>query len=73
MYYVIGNIIIILYLSIIIDFQSPIEINPLKVLVSVIHDTESIIHKAVDAKEAELAKKLKGDDNIIYKTSKHSL
>ena len=47
--------------------------NPLKVLVSVIHDTESIIQNAVDEKEAELTKELKGDDNIIYKTSKHSL
>ena len=35
--------------------------NPLKVLVSVIHDTESIIHKAVDAKEAELSREVKGD------------
>ena len=43
------------------DFQFPIKKNPLKVLVSVIHDTESIIHKAVDAKEAELSREVKGD------------
>ena len=58
-------------MHIVIESQLPIEMNPLKVLVSVIHDTESIIHKAVDEKEAELTKELKG--NIIYKTSKHSL
>ena len=48
------------------DFQFPIEKNPLKLLLSVIHDTESIIHKAVDEKEAELTKELKGDDIVVY-------
>ena len=48
------------------DFQFPFEKNPLKVLLSIIHDTESIIQKAVDEKEAELTKELKGDDIIMY-------
>ena len=50
-----------IYINIVIESQFPIEMNPLKVLVSVIHDTESIIHKAVDAKEAELSREVKGD------------
>ena len=54
---------------IVVDSQFPIEMNPLKVLVSVIHDTESIIQKAVDEKEAELTKEFKGEDIIIYKIS----
>ena len=48
------------------DFQFPFEKNPLKVLLSIIHDTQSIIQKAVDEKEAELTKELKGDDIIVY-------
>ena len=43
-----------------LDFQFPTEMNPFNVLVSVIHETESKIHKAVNAKEAELTKERKG-------------
>ena len=46
--------------------------NPLKVLVSVIHDTESIIHKAVYAKEAELSKEVEGDLVFLLITYIHT-
>ena len=48
-----------------LDFQFPTELNPFNVLVSVVHETESKIHKAVKAKEAELTKERKGV-NTIY-------
>ena len=44
----------ILYL-LFIDPQFPIEMDPLKLLVSVIHNTESI-QKGMDMKEAELSR-----------------
>ena len=59
-------------MHIVIESQLPIKINPLKVLVSVIHDTESIIHKAVDAKEAELSKEVKGDLVFLLITYIHT-
>ena len=42
------------------DFQFPTESNPFNLLVSVIHEIESKIHKEVKAKEAELTKGRKG-------------
>ena len=50
---------------IVVESQFPIEMNPLKVLVSVIHDTESI-HKAKEAVTKEVQSEFSGFLLITY-------
>ena len=53
----------------VVESQFPIEMTPQKVLVSVIHDTESIIHKSKEALTKEVQSEFSGFLLITYSST----